>query len=356
MGAAFGRIDVVAERIDIRVVALVVLYCHFDLDAVFVAFTVDNFIVDHIPVLVQEGHIFLQAAFKQEDMVLLMRVFFPFIVEDHPDALVQEGQLAQSVPQGFMAVYGCFGKDGRICLEADFRAMSGRIAAANDLERFHRVAAVFKTDKENFTVMIDADFQPFAQRVDNGSADPVQTARDLVCPAAELAAGMQHGKDGFNGGFAGLDVFPGRHASAVILNDDDVVLVHRDRNGCRIVGHGFVNAVVHNFPDQVMKAFLRGGRDVHARTLADCFQPVQDLDIRVIIGVIFHPEIEFFLFFRHLFSDFFAHCIPFCLALTVPLIIVYSSAPLFFSSGGISVAVIRHWVPRIICTSFLCRF
>ena len=46
--------------------------------------------------------------------------------------------------------------------------------------------------------MIDIDLQPLTEGVNDRGADTVQTARYLIGTAAELAAGMKDGKDGFD--------------------------------------------------------------------------------------------------------------------------------------------------------------
>ena len=55
-----------------------------------------------------------------------------------------------------------------------------------------------------FAVAGNFDRQAFGKGVDDGRADPVQTARNLVGVAAELAAGVQHGHDHFQSGLVGI--------------------------------------------------------------------------------------------------------------------------------------------------------
>jgi hypothetical protein len=40
----------------------------------------------------------------------------------------------------------------------------------------------------------------------------------------------------------------------------------------------FIDAVVHDLVDQMVKAFGAGGADVHAGSLPDMFESLQDLD------------------------------------------------------------------------------
>ena len=55
------------------------------------------------------------------------------------------------------------------------------------------IFAALKTLEIAVVSVPDRQLQPFGQRVDDRSADTVQTARDLISAAAELAAGMQNG-------------------------------------------------------------------------------------------------------------------------------------------------------------------
>ncbi len=65
---------------------------------------------------------------------------------------------------------------------------------AGDLELAHRLAAVLELQDVVLAVAVDLEDQPGRQGVDDRDADAVETARDLVALAAELAAGVQHGE------------------------------------------------------------------------------------------------------------------------------------------------------------------
>ena len=53
----------------------------------------------------------------------------------------------------------------------------------------------------------------------------------------------------------------------------------RDKNLVAIPGHGLVHRVVDDLPHQVVKAGLTRGANVHARTHADGFETLEDLDL-----------------------------------------------------------------------------
>jgi len=54
----------------------------------------------------------------------------------------------------------------------------------------------------------------------------------------------------------------------------------------RVTRHRLVDRVVDDFPDQVVQAALAGGPDVHAGTLADGFEPLEDVDGRRAVVVL----------------------------------------------------------------------
>ena len=68
----------------------------------------------------------------------------------------------------------------------------------------------------NLPVAADLDLQPFGQGVDDRRADAVQTAGDLIAPAAEFAAGVQDGIDDLQRGLSGLRLDIDRDAAAVV--------------------------------------------------------------------------------------------------------------------------------------------
>ena len=128
--------------------------------------------------------------------------------------------------------------------------------------------------------------QLLGQRVDDRDADAVQAAGDLVAAAlAELAAGVQHGEDDFDGRLALLLHVRDRDAAAVVGDGDGVVGVDRDRHLAAEAGEGLVDGVVHDLVDEVVQAHHAGRADVHAGALADGLQALEDGDVlRVVAG------------------------------------------------------------------------
>ena len=70
---------------------------------------------------------------------------------------------------------------------------------------------------------VDVDVHPGRQRVDHREADAVQAAGGDVRAAAELAAGVQLGRDDLDAGQPGLGLLVGRDAAAVVVHLDRAV-------------------------------------------------------------------------------------------------------------------------------------
>ena len=131
------------------------------------------------------------------------------------------------------------------------------------------------------------NFQPLTQGVDHRRADPVQAARRLVSAfTCKLAAGMQNRKNNLQGIHAAF-MHACRHAAAVILYRAGSVFFQGNADFSAVPVDCFVNGIVHDFPDQMMKAAAVRRTDIHARTFADRFQAFQNLNTAVIIALCF---------------------------------------------------------------------
>ena len=105
----------------------------------------------------------------------------------------------------------------------------------------------------------------------------MQTAGEAVRRGAvalvELAAGMQLGEYHFNRWHAFDRVDFHRDAAAVVLHGDRAVAVQRDGDAFAVAAERLVGGVVDGFLDDVQR-MVRAR--VHARTVADGFQSLQD--------------------------------------------------------------------------------
>ena len=82
----------------------------------------------------------------------------------------------------------------------------------------------------------------------------MQAAGYLISAAAEFSAGMQHGHDRLYGRDSGLFVNAYRHAAAIVTHTDDIALLDNDVDLVRIPCQRFIDAIIYDFPDKVVKA------------------------------------------------------------------------------------------------------
>ena len=68
-------------------------------------------------------------------------------------------------------------------------------------------------------------------------------------------------------------------ATAVVPSEDAAVLLNRDLYAIAEAGHSFVDGVVYDLVDEVMKTAFIGGADVHTGAAADSLKPFEDLDV-----------------------------------------------------------------------------
>ncbi len=130
---------------------------------------------------------------------------------------------------------------------------------------------------------LDVDVEAGRERVDDGRADPVQTAGGDVRAAAELAAGVQLGEDHLDAGQAGLGLLVDRDAATVVVHLHRAVRVqgHLDAGGG--TRERLVHAVVDDLPDAVHQPPGVGRADVHPGTLAHRFEALEDQQV---VGVV----------------------------------------------------------------------
>ena len=103
---------------------------------------------------------------------------------------------------------------------------------------------------------------------------------------AELAARVQAGINQLDTRYMQLWMLVHRHAAAVIPHRGGAILMQRNGDLGRIAGQRLVDAIVHDFPQQMMQSAYAGGADVHARTHPNGVQPFQHLDFSSVVSII----------------------------------------------------------------------
>ena len=195
----------------------------------------------------------------------------------------------------------------------DSRAVFMLLALSDD---FHRIFdfAEFKIDSVNVRITFSFDLNvKFCRKgVDNGGTNAVKATGNLVSATAELATGMEHRINGFKRRTSSLFLNVDRNSAAVVLNGNAVVFFNGHVDFIAKSGESFIDAVVDNFPDQMVQALRTCRTDVHPRAFSDRFKSFKNLNLA---GIIFF-SFFFFDFFKLFFISHF--CFPLCNCIDCP--------------------------------------
>jgi hypothetical protein len=64
-------------------------------------------------------------------------------------------------------------------------------------------------------------------------------------------------------------------SAPIVLYADDVSLFKNDQYAVAKASHGFIDAVIDNFIDEVMESLRSGGTDIHTRSFSDGFEALE---------------------------------------------------------------------------------
>ena len=291
MGAAIALRDVVGEAEHLLVIAVGPGERRLDSDPVLLADGIDRVGDQRLALAVEMLDKGLHATLIFEHGFVRLRA--PFVAEDDAHAGVQEGQFAQPVFQRLAVIFG-HGEGRRARHEAHRRArqhlaIGAQRALANLFQRRLDLAAFDEADIVLLAAAVDAQLQPVRQGVDDRDADAVQAAGNLVGVLVELTAGVQLGHDDLGRRNALGLVHLDRDAPAIVGNLGGAVGIQRDGHFVGMAGQRLVDRIVDDFVDHVVQAGpVIGVANIHAGTLADGFEALQDLDgIGAIFGHVF---------------------------------------------------------------------
>ena len=122
----------------------------------------------------------------------------------------------------------------------------------------------------------------FDKRVDDGYADAVQTAGELVVLVREFSARVQPRQDQLNTAELFLRMNVDRHAAAVVRHLQRTVLEQRDVDALGVTGLRFVDRIVDDFVSEVIgSARVR----VHAGTPAYGIESAEYFNVGSGIGL-----------------------------------------------------------------------
>ncbi len=292
MGAALVRVDRVRVREDVLGVARRPLHRDLERDLALGVFglEVDDLVVDVLgladavevldvvdePALVEEAVV----ALLQDDLaglgLLLVCRCGTLVAQVDAQPLVEERHLLEARAQGLvLEVDGL--EDRLVGPERDRRA--GLVALLGTLERCLGHAAVAVGLPPDVALATHLDLEPARERVDDGGAHAVQTARDGIPAAAELSAGVQHGQHDLDGRLALGLVHVDRDAATVVDDAHRAVRQDRDDDRVAVAGERLVDGVVDDLVHEVVQTARSGRADVHAGALAHRLEALEDLDL-----------------------------------------------------------------------------
>src|SRR5579862_6153141 len=272
VGAALDRVDVVGEREDRVLVRAVPLHRHLGIADVALVLEVRDVLVDRLLRFIDVGDEVLDAAL----VVKLERLPVGTLVDqDDAERLRQERGLAEALCYRARVDVHLL-EDLGVGEEADGGAGNGRIA--DDLHVALRDPAreLLAVD---LAVAAHLGDEPLRQRVDDGDADPVQAAGDLVALSAELAAGMELREDDRERRKLLILHDVDRDAGAPVLDRHRMVGMERDLDAVVAPRKGLVDGVVDDLVDEMVEAPEPRRADVHARAEPDRLESFQDGDV-----------------------------------------------------------------------------
>jgi hypothetical protein len=116
----------------------------------------------------------------------------------------------------------------------------------------------------------------------------VQTTGDRVAAAAKFSTGVQHSENNFNRRLFLYRVHLHRNTSTVVGDLDPTLWGYEDIDVVAVTGKCFVDGVVDNFINQVVKAARTGRADIHSGALANSLETFKNLNASgVVAGFLF---------------------------------------------------------------------
>ena len=131
----------------------------------------------------------------------------------------------------------------------------------------------------------------------------METTGYLIARAAELTTCMQDSEDDLECRLTSLLLNVDRNASTIILYSDGIILLDGDGDAVTETRQRLINGVVHDLIDEMMETTDGGAADIHARSLPNCFESFQNLNLicaiirRALHELLFTLQIFIFIFF-----------------------------------------------------------
>ena len=106
----------------------------------------------------------------------------------------------------------------------------------------------------------------------------MKTSGNLIRFGVEFPTRVKSCHHHFRGGLFFLFMERDRDASTVVDNGHAGIHMNGHIDLRAVADNGFIDAVIHDFVNEVMKTFGSCTPDIHGRPLADGFQPFKDFN------------------------------------------------------------------------------
>ena len=286
--AALGGVDVVGKRHDVLAVAAIPLQGNLDLAhlghrRVRVRFALD---VDGLLKGLGDVLALVEELDEVDDAALVAKLLhvgsrFALVGQHDFEVLIEERRLLQTVVQRIEIVDAGL-EDLVVGPEGDGGAR--RIRGAHDLHLLNGLAAR-ELHLVGVAVATNLNDHALGQCVDDGDANAVQAARNLIGRVIELTAGVQDRHDDLERRDLFNRVLVDGDAAPVVDDRDGVVGVDRHLDLGAETGHGLVDGVVNDLPHQVMQTAGARRADIHARALTNGLETFENLNLAAIVIV-----------------------------------------------------------------------
>ena len=202
---------------------------------------------------------------------------FSGITENNLQTLGKKCHFTETLFQDIVIIY-CLLKDLTVRKEHNCGSCLTRITYSDFFQRIHCLSA-FISLFINFTFTADGDFQPGRQCIYNRSAYSMETTGYFVSSTAEFTAGMKNGKNNFNCRDSCFMIDTYRNTTSVIDNCNGIIRIDHNLNFRTKSSKCFINRIVYDLINQMMKTSAGCTSDIHTRSLSYGFQTFQNLDL-----------------------------------------------------------------------------
>ena len=127
--------------------------------------------------------------------------------------------------------------------------------------------------------MVNRNFKMCRKCIYNRRTYTMQTTGNFISATAEFSAGMQDRKHDFYRRNTCFVVDSDRNASSIVNDCYGIIFIYRYLDGITIPRKSFINCIIYNLINQMMKTSGRCTADIHTRSLSYSLKTFQYLNL-----------------------------------------------------------------------------